>query len=64
MPKKLYQVKLLRTNKNGGFFKTLKEALVKQREYETKNGMLQLLELILKHRHHCMVKMGGLYHYD
>ena len=44
MPKKLYQVKLLRTNKNGGFFKTLKEALVKQREYETKNGMLQLLE--------------------
>ena len=36
MPKKLYQVKLVRTNKNGGFFKTLKEALVKQREYETK----------------------------
>ena len=32
---KLYQVKLLKTDKSGGFFKTLKEALSKQKKYET-----------------------------
>tara|TARA_B100000686_G_scaffold190020_2_gene196708 strand:+ start:5251 stop:5442 length:192 start_codon:yes stop_codon:yes gene_type:complete len=45
VPKKLYQVKLLRTNKNGGFFKTLKEALVKQREYETKKWYATIIRV-------------------
>ena len=42
---KLYQVKLLRTDKNGGFFKTLKEALLKQKEYETKDWYATIIRV-------------------
>ena len=42
---KLYQVKLLRTNKNGGFFKTLQEALLKQKEYETKDWYATIIRV-------------------
>ena len=42
---KLYQVKLLRTDKNGGFFKTLKEALSKQKEYETKDWYATIIRV-------------------
>ena len=42
---KLYQVKLLKTDKNGGFFKTLKEALLKQKEYETKDWYATIIRV-------------------
>ena len=42
---KLYQVKLLRTDKNGGFFKTLQEALSKQKEYETKDWYATIIRV-------------------
>ena len=44
-PNKLYQVKLLRTNKNGGFFKTMKEALSRQKEYETKEWYATIIRV-------------------
>ena len=44
-PDKLYQVKLLKTDKNGGFFKTLKEALSKQKEYETKDWYATIIRV-------------------
>ena len=42
---KLYQVKLLKTDKNGGFFKTLQEALLKQKEYETKDWYATIIRV-------------------
>ena len=42
---KLYQVKLLKTDKNGGFFKTLKEALLKQKEYETRDWYATIIRV-------------------
>ena len=33
-PDKLYQVKLLRTDKSAGFFETLQKALTRQKEFE------------------------------
>ena len=42
---KLYQVKLLKTDKNGGFFKTLQEALSKQKEYETKDWYATIIRV-------------------
>ena len=47
---KLYQVKLLRTDKNGGFFKTLQEALLKQKEYETKDWYATIIRVDPEHR--------------
>ena len=44
-PDKLYQVKLLKTDKNGGFFKTLQEALSKQKEYETKDWYATIIRV-------------------
>ena len=44
-PNKLYQVKLLKTDKNGGFFKTLKEALSKQKEYEAKDWYATIIRV-------------------
>ena len=44
-PDKLYQVKLLKTDKNGGFFKTLQEALLKQKEYETKDWYATIIRV-------------------
>ena len=49
-PDKLYQVKLLKTDKNGGFFKTLKEALLKQKEYETKDWYATIIRVHPKSR--------------
>ena len=49
-PNKLYQVKLLKTDKNGGFFKTLKEALLKQKEYETKDWYATIIRVHPKSR--------------
>ena len=42
---KLYQVKLLKTDKSGGFFKTLKEALSKQKDYETKDWYATIIRV-------------------
>ena len=42
---KLYQVKLLKTDKNGGFFKTIKEALSKQKEYEAKDWYATIIRV-------------------
>ena len=47
---KLYQVKLLKTDKSGGFFKTLKEALSKQKEYETKDWYATIIRVDPEHR--------------
>jgi hypothetical protein len=44
-PDKLYQVKLLKTDKSGGYFKTLKEALSKQKEYETKDWYATIIRV-------------------
>ena len=44
-PNKLYQVKLLKTDKSGGFFKTLKEALSKQKEYEAKDWYTTIIRV-------------------
>ena len=44
-PDKLYQVKLLKTDKNGGFFKTIKEALSRQKEYETKEWYATIIRV-------------------
>ena len=41
----LYQVKLLKTDKSGGFFKTLKEALSKQKDYETKDWYATIIRV-------------------
>ena len=49
-PDKLYQVKLLKTDKNGGFFKTLKEALSKQKEYEAKDWYATIIRVDPKSR--------------
>ena len=49
-PNKLYQVKLLRTDKNGGFFKTLKEALSKQKDYEAKDWYATIIRVDPEHR--------------
>ena len=49
-PDKLYQVKLLKTDKNGGFFKTLQEALSKQKEYETKDWYATIIRVDPEHR--------------
>ena len=50
-PNKLYQVKLLKTDKNGGFFKTLQEALLKQKEYETKDWYATIIRVDPEHRY-------------
>ena len=42
---KLYQVKLLKTDKSGGFFKTLQEALLKQKEYETRDWYATIIRV-------------------
>ena len=42
---KLYQVKLLKTDKSGGFFKTLQEALLKQKEYETRDWYTTIIRV-------------------
>ena len=44
-PNKLYQVKLLKTDKSGGFFKTLKEASLKQKEYEAKDWYATIIRV-------------------
>ena len=42
---KLYQVKLLKTDKSGGFFKTLQEALSKQKDYEAKDWYATIIRV-------------------